>query len=314
MKKHANMDGAEKADLIKWLDALDLLGDISRSFGDMLDLYQALRVARECRHPDAVWLTSLFPGEDVMQVARFVEVLGREGDDPRAVFLRCCCFEGDDPERPGALRQAVEQGYPPAMRMWAQVLLADAARQPEAMPFDEANELMARAAEQGDRRALEIMAEAVQEAHGVQRALPMLKAAAELGILGAMLTVAEADSSLHAQERVSLLKQALSRNCREAMTRMSDMVQASSSVELAYAVGEACHCHMDTGGVCTVTLVLAGGVFSDARDGAWAAIACWLAVGRRLGVVKDIRAMLAAMLWRERHQWAKPMPEPCDGA
>jgi hypothetical protein len=39
-----------------------------------------------------------------------------------------------------------------------------------------------------------------------------------------------------------------------------------------------------------------------------AAIACWLATARRLGVVKDIRLLIAQKLWDERAEWSRVRP------
>ncbi len=32
---------------------------------------------------------------------------------------------------------------------------------------------------------------------------------------------------------------------------------------------------------------------------------CWLLVGRRIGVVKDMRLAIARLLWEERWEWGK---------
>ncbi len=55
---------ADKAELIKWWDALEA---VRLSLGDPgLDRQKALQLARECRHADAQWLAALFPaGTDV---------------------------------------------------------------------------------------------------------------------------------------------------------------------------------------------------------------------------------------------------------
>ncbi len=53
--------GVPLVELFKWLDIRDtLLG-----YGNKQDITSALALARDCKHPDAVWLTSIFEGKDV---------------------------------------------------------------------------------------------------------------------------------------------------------------------------------------------------------------------------------------------------------
>jgi hypothetical protein len=39
----------------------------------------------------------------------------------------------------------------------------------------------------------------------------------------------------------------------------------------------------------------------EARSAIW----CWLVVGKRWGVAKDIRLLIATLLWEERAEWSK---------
>ncbi len=71
--------GVPRAELFKWLDVRDtLLGQNLKK----QDITAALSLARDCKHPDAVWLISIFEGRDVSTEK-----------DAREVFLRC---ENDD--------------------------------------------------------------------------------------------------------------------------------------------------------------------------------------------------------------------------
>ncbi len=54
--------GVPLVELFKWLDVRDtLLGDNCKK----QDITKALFLARDCKHPDAEWLTSIFEGMDV---------------------------------------------------------------------------------------------------------------------------------------------------------------------------------------------------------------------------------------------------------
>jgi hypothetical protein len=109
-----NASGAvalDTADLIKWWNALDLFGpNIVMMRG--ADVAKALQLARESRHPDAVWLASLFPAGVAVTQQRMVEVMSQQGDDdPRALLLgwQLGSRASDEP-----LRRAAEMGYAPA--------------------------------------------------------------------------------------------------------------------------------------------------------------------------------------------------------
>ncbi len=67
--------GVPLVELFKWLDVRDtLLGDNFKK----QDITAALALARDCKHPDAEWLTSIFEGKDISTK-----------EDARKVFL-CC--------------------------------------------------------------------------------------------------------------------------------------------------------------------------------------------------------------------------------
>ncbi len=67
--------GVPLVELFKWLDVRDILLDRNLK---TQDITAALALARDCKHPDAVWLTSIFEGKDVSTK-----------EDVREVFL-CC--------------------------------------------------------------------------------------------------------------------------------------------------------------------------------------------------------------------------------
>ncbi len=70
--------GVPLVELFKWLDVRDILLDRNLK---TQDITAALALARDCKHPDAVWLTSIFEGKDVSTK-----------EDARNVFLS---FEND---------------------------------------------------------------------------------------------------------------------------------------------------------------------------------------------------------------------------
>ncbi len=83
--------GVPLVELFKWLDIRDtLLGDNYKT----QDITAALALARDCNHPDAVWLTSIFEGKDVLRKADARKVfLARDCKHPDAVWFTSI-FEG----------------------------------------------------------------------------------------------------------------------------------------------------------------------------------------------------------------------------
>jgi hypothetical protein len=50
-------------------------------------LEPVIQMVRECRHPDAQWLASLFPAGVEVTSKRMREVMLEQGDDPRALYV-----------------------------------------------------------------------------------------------------------------------------------------------------------------------------------------------------------------------------------
>ncbi len=74
--------GFPLVELFKWLDARDtLLGENNKE----QDITAALALARDCKHPDAEWLTSIVEGKDVSTKERAREVFLSFENDARAL-------------------------------------------------------------------------------------------------------------------------------------------------------------------------------------------------------------------------------------
>ncbi len=98
--------GVPLVELFKWLDARDtLLGENK----NQQDITAALALARDCKHPDALWLTSIFEGNDVSTKEGARKVFLLHANDARGL-----CFAWWMGESPGLdltlLRRAVEMG------------------------------------------------------------------------------------------------------------------------------------------------------------------------------------------------------------
>ncbi len=98
--------GVPLVELFKWLDVRDtLLGQNKRK----QDVTAALALARDCKHPDAMWLTSIFEGKDVStrEGAREVLLLGE--NDARALCFAWYLTENCEDDLT-LLRRASEMG------------------------------------------------------------------------------------------------------------------------------------------------------------------------------------------------------------
>jgi hypothetical protein len=99
----------EWTEQIKWWDVLDAIVA-------MEDFPAALALARNCRHPDAKWLTAQLGsmGEDAAD-ALLVAMEAQSETDVRALFV--CGTMSDNSK----VRRAAEQGYAPAQGHMAQL-------------------------------------------------------------------------------------------------------------------------------------------------------------------------------------------------
>jgi TPR repeat protein len=93
----------DRTEQIKWADALDALWSNAC-------VEKGLQMARECRHPDAQWLASLFPVGVPVTRERMAIVMLEQGEDARAMYLAWRFSVAPV----GVLRRAAEMGYAPA--------------------------------------------------------------------------------------------------------------------------------------------------------------------------------------------------------
>ncbi len=74
--------GVPLVELFKWLDVRDtFLGENNKK----QDITAALALARDCKHPDAVWLASIFEGKDISTKQEAKKVLHLHQNDARAL-------------------------------------------------------------------------------------------------------------------------------------------------------------------------------------------------------------------------------------
>ncbi len=94
--------GVPLVELFKWLDVRDTLLGLNYK---KQDITAALALACDCKHPDAVWLTSTFEGKDAADEAKNVFLL--HPNDARAV---CLAWWLNDDLEGDFLRRVTEMG------------------------------------------------------------------------------------------------------------------------------------------------------------------------------------------------------------
>jgi hypothetical protein len=307
MKTSQGVGVADRAELIKWLDALDML--IGEWLGQAV-FDRGLQMVRACRHPDALWLAALLPvGGGVVTREAVCEVLQKQGDDPRGLMLRWAL---EDRVPRAHLRRAAEMGYAPA-----QAQLSIVSRGKERFKWAQA------ASQQRDRAGLCQLASLVLDgldgcARDRTKALELYRESAELSCAPAeqcyaMFAFGETDWQRYYWWGRTGMREGFGNSfCRTVVERLlprfekGEMGRALHVVALVLPVvlkvGVADDpISEETARGCERVLELHEAMVGRAR----LAIDCWSAVGRRCGVAKDLRVMIAKMVWEEAWRWGE---------
>jgi hypothetical protein len=296
---------ADKAESSKWWDALDAFGNASVD----RELEAAMQMARECRHPDAQWLGALFPPGVAVTRECMRTVLQEQGEDSRALFLLWSLGKRNK----SLLRRAADAGYAPAQaRMCGRDAGAD-------VRFS----LAQLAAQTGDRNGLFELGQCYRSGVGCAKdmanANELFRAAAESGF-GLAQYVYGRSLGHFDWERFYWLGCAATRGleqhrfCDEIL-RLLPLFEKGEHARVLHTVGSVIRTNINVGSRFVFrepysedkmvklqqVVELSDGMLVRARR----AVACWSVAGRRLGLAKDIRVMIAKMVWEEPWQWGK---------
>jgi hypothetical protein len=314
--KKMNSVGAPVVDLaeqIKWWDALDNATLFDPNFPAFL------RMARECQHPDARWLVSLLRADAVVDELELEDVLENQSDktpdDARVMFLLVLLGTHLLRAMP-LLHRAAEMGYAPAqahLALWYQ-------DRQHAAAFKWASLAAAR----GDRDGIGMLASCYASGCGCGKdeaiAIELFKRAAHLSDSFAEFEFGRLAFGGLDWERYFWWGRAATHGffaddfCRSALRclpsfeegahgrivhTMAPLLRNNASTESGTVFG-------------SFYSVLQMSEFRrivelyDAMLGrARRAIHCWSMAGRRCRVVKDMRVMIAKMLWEEAWRWGE---------
>jgi hypothetical protein len=292
----------DKTELIKWFDILDEL-TASRRNGK---LAKVMSLLRGCSHPDAWWLASLLHQDvpETLDEHHVVRVMKAQGDDDaRALFVRAC-FTGTTQ----LVQRAAELGYAPAEAHYAYRLPVGR------LPW------VQRASGKGDRKAMWILGESLffamnDAVEDWEAGIEWLRRAAELGEARAQVRLGDLAYSEKDWQRYYWWGKAAVRGNYTAIVGVLKAAARNEAGRIAYEVGAACAGHLR---VADVTAFGKGvgreeleagqrcvAFFEKLIAAVRAGIACWLLIGRRLGVAKDIRVLIARLVWEERAGWSE---------
>jgi hypothetical protein len=296
----------ELADKIKWWDALDtVVGELGK-----MDVARGLELARECQHPDARWLASLFPAGEAVTRQGMVQVMRQHCDDPRAMYL---LFMLNKSGGNAFLERAASLGYAPA-----QAQLSCETRKEMRYRWAE------RASNQGDRYGTFRLAFCFRHGLGCEedksKAIELFKEAAELDCPYAqeafgLLAFSELDWERFLWLGRAALRQVNVRAFCEAAVRLLPLFEKGDCGRILHTVAPVLEqlvdfthgfvlgdTTADDGDIAALKAVVQ--LHEAMLNRARLAIACWCVAARRLGLVKDIRVVIAKMAWQEPWRWS----------
>jgi hypothetical protein len=308
---------AEDAELIKWWDAVDLL--TAEIKGRPVDVEKFLRAARDCRHPDAQWLTSLFPATSTVTQSGMRDVLLEQGDDPRAIFFVHLLDLSSFPDL-APLMRAAEMGYAPAQ-----------AAVSGSLSGDDAYRWALAAAAQGHRTGFCLLGRYCERGVGCDkdetRAAEMFRKAATLGDAESQWRYGEVFEKRDWQ-RYHWQKLAATRVGYYAFRirgKIATLLPSFERGELCRVLHTVGPCASSKGpfsdyleqlrlrgfgfktpaGDITERMERISALYRAMMSRARVAIACWSVAGLRLRLVKDMRVMIAKMAWEEAWRWGE---------
>ncbi len=321
---------SDRAELIRWWDAIDLIHDLEDRFSadgwrrqeycGRQDIGEGLRIARECSHADAQWLAGLFPASKpvpTQEEMRFV-FLGLKGD-ARADFFASATspffhrFQGF--VRDVELDRSAASGYAPAL-----AALADRDR---ASFWRWAN----LAAAQGHRRGLFLVGQCCRS--GIDgcpidhaRYSELTKEAAELGDAEAQFEHGQCAFGEDEWQRYFWWRRARARGFKltywhlgePAQKQMRRFDNGARSGRVIYEIGATCQVihvprkveERQRDWITSIDRTLA--LYDKWHAAVWRALNCWIWIAIGKGVAKDMRRMIAWLVWEGREAWFVQKP------
>jgi TPR repeat protein len=301
-------NGIPLVTLLEWYKTRDTL--LGHNFVSQ-NIPLALELASSCQHPDARWLTEACAGKDVKTIEDVKQVFSAlvgENDARALCFSWICCnwVEQDSPP----LRRSAELDF-----AFAQAFLAGQTRDDEKFKFAQL------AATQGERDGFFWLAFCFRDGDGCEadfgKAKENFLRASELGHVLAMGWLGELLEESDPQRWRWWGRAAALRYYWRFWSSFAQRVElfdsGSGSAPVMFAIGQALHGHVNEE---AKTIFTSEFNFESLIGPAKQAIAfyeaqiqatkdamrAWTHVGIKLKVVKDIRKLIAKLVWDSREE------------
>ncbi len=303
--------GVPVIELFKWLEIRDtFLGDNYKK----QDITAALALARDCKHSDAVWLTSIFEGKDVStkEDARVV-FLSHQNDARALCFAWCLMGERDRQIDLTLLSRASEMGNAFACSMLSREVWGG--------NEEEAFRLARLAASQHERDGFYLLARCFRNGLGCEQDLNLAKQnlliAAELGGVFAAYDCGEWLDDSDPARWFWLGRAAL--RCfpglflRSFPKQVKQFFSSSGNASVVFLIGRALKGNIDVEkkqffgidysfdsyiGAANQAVSFYESQIKSAR----LAVDTWTLVATRLRVIKDMRIYVSKLIWEARFE------------
>ncbi len=297
--------GVPLVELFKWLDVRDTL--LGENYKEQ-DIAAALTLARDCKHPDAVWLTSIVEGKDVSTIEGAREVFLSFENDARALCFAWHLVDEDDRWNDvSLLRRASEMGNAFACSSFSP--LADE---------EDAFRLAQFAAAHHERDGWYLIGVFCKEGHGCKKDLNLAKEnvliAAELGFVEAAYYFGTLLDDLDPGRWLWWGRAALRGSPHSFLVSFSKQVKlffsGSGNATVVFVIGRALKGNIN---------VEKKEIFDWPYDDSWLehanqavsfytsqiksarlAVDTWTLVSTRLHVIKYMRVFIGKMIWEAR--------------
>ncbi len=301
--------GVPLVEFFKWLDIRDTL--LGENFKEQ-DIKAALALARDCKHPDAEWLTSILEGKDVSTKEDAREVFRSFENDARALCFAWCLTD-DCEEDLSLLRRASEMGNAFAISNLRRIVWSENKK--------EAFRLAQLAAAQYERDGFYSLGFCFRDGRGCRKDFNLAEEAfllaAELGHVSAACSVGnlleESDPACWLWwSRVALrgFPGSFLGSCSE---QVEQFFSGSGNASIVFLIGCALKGNIDMEkkkifGFGSKFDYLIGpanqaiSFYSSQIKSARLAVDTWTLISTRLHVIKDMRIFIGKMIWDARFE------------
>ncbi len=294
----------EKRQRIKWYHA-------RRVFFVEQERARGLSLARDCTHEDARLLVSLFAGGLAGTLPETAVFLSHSEQDARCL---CWAAETGASDQRELIRRSAKAGY-----AWAQALYGDERRGWTCSQEGDCVEWLEKAVKQGEPVAMARLASlrlpAVEE--GKKSWIDLCQEAAYLGDCDAQLKYARC-GLLDPEEQFVWLRRSASCGNGWAVGDIGDCVVAQLKLfdegkttgRIVFESGFAFVAHgfkwrhrINESAV--VACKRAIKLYNQWRREARIGVMCWLWLAKQMGVSRDIRVLIAGLIWDEKAAWSE---------